>query len=146
MSDQLKSQLQEAMGDARRQRDRLRASVLSTALADVRNQEIEAGREADDERVRETLARAIKQREDAASQMRSGGREELAAQEEREVEILREFLPPPLEPDEVRTLVQEIMAEGVHEMGPVMGRLMPLIKGRFDGGQANRIVREELEG
>lgn len=143
---ELKSQLQAALDDARREQDRPRASVLSTTLSEVRNQEIEAGRSADDELVRDVLSRALKQRKEAAEQMRSGGREELAEAEEREAEVLREFLPPALEEDEVRAMIREIVAEGATGTGPVMGRLMPRIKGRFDGGHANRLVREELDG
>lgn len=120
--------------------------MLSTTLSEVRNQEIEAGRSADDELVRDVLSRALKQRKEAAEQMRSGGREELAEAEEREAEVLREFLPPALEEDEVRAMIREIVAEGATGTGPVMGRLMPRIKGRFDGGHANRLVREELDG
>lgn len=144
MSDDLKSQLQSAMDEARRQRDRLRASVLSTTLSEVRNREIESGGDAHDELVREVLSKAIKQRREAAEQMRSGGREDLAEKEEREAEVLGEFLPPPLQEDEVRAMVREILGEGAEGVGPVMGRLMPRIKGRFDGSRANRIVQEEL--
>lgn len=94
--------------------------------------------------VRAVLARGIKQRRDAAEQMRSGGREELARHEEEEAEVLSGFLPPGLSEEEVRAIVRTIVAEGPAEMGPVMGRLMPRIRGRFDGKEANRIVREEL--
>lgn len=146
MPDPLRTQLRQALDRARRERDRLRTLVLSTALSEVRNAEIEAGAEADDAQVVEVLSRAVRQRREAAEQMREGGRDELASREEEEARILSEFLPPPLDEDAVRAMIREILAEGADQMGAVMGRLMPRIKGRFDGREANRLVREELEG
>lgn len=144
-SSELHEELRSAMNQARRDRDRLRRTVLSSALSEIRNREIEVGRALDDEGVREVLARGVKQRREAATQMRDGGRPELAEREETEAAILGEFLPPELSEEEVRALVREIIESGADEMGPLMGRLMPRIKGRFDGKAASRIVREELE-
>ena len=76
--------------------------------------------------------------------MRSGDRDDLAEKEDAEAEILAGYLPEGLSEEEVRAMIREILAEGVGELGPVMGRLMPRLKGRFDGKEANRIVREEL--
>jgi uncharacterized protein len=144
VSQPLKSEIERELSNARKARDRLRTTVLSSTLSEIRNQEIADGAPADDETVRRVLTRALKQRREAAEQMRAGGREDLAEKEDREAEILSAYLPPPLGPDEVRAIVREILAEGPAEPGPVMGRLMPRIRGRFDGKEANRIVREEL--
>jgi len=144
VSSPLKSELEQELIQARKARERLRTTVLSSTLSEIRNAEIEGGEAADDEMVKRVLTRAVKQRREAADQMRDGGREELALKEEEELEILSAFLPPPLEEDEVRAIVREIVKDGADQMGAVMGRLMPRIQGRFDGKEANRIVREEL--
>lgn len=144
MATSLQSEIRDALNQARKERDRLRTVVLSTILSEIRNGEISAGRDADDRMVGEVVARGIKQRRESAEQMRSGGREELAQKEDEEAKVLTRFLPPQLDEDEVRFIVRELMSEGSVEMGPVMGRLMPRIRGRFDGREANRIVREEL--
>jgi len=146
VSDSLRKQLRDALNQARKDRDKLRTLVLSTVLSEIRNEEIQTRGDAGDELVTTVLTRAVKQRREAAEQMRSGGRAELAEREEEEVRILGEFLPPPLEEDDVRAMIREIVAEGADQMGAVMGRLMPRIKGRFDGKEANRLVREELSG
>ena len=78
--------------------------------------------------------------------MRDANRPELAEQEEAQAEILETYLPQQLSEEEVRALVREAMAAGADQMGPLMGRIMPQIRGRFDGKEANRIVREELGG
>jgi len=144
MSNTLKSELERGLAQARKSRDRLRTTVFSSTLAELRNLEIEEKASADDDMVKRVLVRALKQRKEAADQMRAGGREELARKEELEAEILSEFLPPPLSENEVRTRVREIVEGGATDMGAVMGQLMPRIQGRFDGREANRIVREEL--
>lgn len=140
----LQVRLEEALNDARRARDRARLTLLSMTLAELRNRRIELGRELTDEDIHELLTRARKRRKEAADQMRAGGREELAANEEAESEMLAAFLPEPMHEAEVRAMVQRLRDEGVAETGPLMGRLMPLLRGRFDGREANRIVREEL--
>jgi uncharacterized protein YqeY len=140
----LKNRLQSDLAEARKGRDKLRTLVLSTTLSELRNHEIEAGKEAVDEDVLSVLTKAVKRRKDAADLMRSGGREELAEKEEAEAEMLSSYLPEGLTEEEVRTIVREIVEEGASDIGPVMGRLMPRLKGRFDGKEANRIVREVL--
>jgi len=144
MSPSLLARLEAAMNDARRARDKARTNLLSMTLSEIRNRRIELGRDLEDPEVVDVLSKARKRRQEAADQMRAGGRPELAEREEMEGEILASFLPEPLTEDEVRVLVQTLVAEGVTEMGPLMGRLVPLLKGRFDGKEANRIVREAL--
>ncbi|MDH5591078.1 MAG: GatB/YqeY domain-containing protein, partial [Gemmatimonadota bacterium] len=92
----------------------------------------------------QVVSRAIKQRRDAADQMRSGGREELAVNEEAQAEVLKTYLPEQLSEDEVRALVRDAIAGGADQMGPLMGVIMPKVRGRFDGKEVNRIVREEM--
>lgn len=146
MPSDLKLRLQADLNHARKQRDKARTLVLSTMLSEIRNKEIDEKREADDDAVIQVLSRGIKQRKDAAQQMRDAGREELASVEDAQSDILAEYLPEALSEDDVRVLVREAIAAGADQMGPLMGRVMPEIRGRFDGKEANRIVREELGG
>lgn len=144
MASILKTRLQDDLKGARKGREKLRTLVLSTTLSDLRNHEIDLGRDAGDEDVLSVITKAVKRRKEAAEQMHAGGRPELAEKEESEAEILSAYLPEALSETEVRSIVEEIVRDGVREMGPVMGRLMPRLKGRFDGREANRIVREVL--
>lgn len=144
MPSPLKSRLQADLNAARKDRDKFRTLVLSTILADLRYREIDDKKEADDDIVTQVISRAIKQRKDAAEQMRGGGREELAANEEAQLAVLASYLPEGLTEADVRTLAREAIAGGATQMGAVMASLMPKIRGRFDGKEANRIVREEL--
>jgi len=144
VAETLRNRLQTDLTRARKDRDKARTLVLSTTISELKNREIETGRDASDDEVVAVLTRAIKQRREASEQMRSGGRLELAAKEDAEVGVLQGYLPEGMSEVEVRALVREAIAAGATQMGAVMGKLMPRIKGRFDGKEANRIVTEEL--
>lgn len=146
MSDHLKDRLRSDLIDARKSRDKLRTVLLSTVLSEVHNREIDTGGDLDSEGVQDVVSRAIKQRRDAEEQMAAGGRSDLAEKEAAEAEILQVYLPPPMTEEDVRALVRQAIQDGADAMGPLMGRIMPQIRGRFDGKDANRIVREELGG
>lgn len=143
MSD-LKQQIQSDLTDARKARDKVRTQCLSMTLSEMRNREIEIGGELDDEGVMQVITKAVKQRRDAATQMREGGRTDLAEKEESEVAILVGYLPEQLDDDAVRELIRGIVDGGVDQMGPLMGQVMPKIRGRFDGKRAQELVREAL--
>lgn len=146
MASELKTRIQSDLNAARKDRDKGRTLVLSTILSEIRNKEIDSGKDLDDDGVVDVVTRAIKQRKDASEQMRDAGRDELAEREEAQIEVLSDYLPEGLDEDEVRAMVRELIDSGADQMGPLMGRLMPRIRGRFDGKEANRIVREELGG
>jgi len=142
----LKLRVQADLNEARKQRDKARTLVLSTLLSEIRNKEIDGRVDADDDAVIQVISKGIKQRKDASRQMRDAGREELAAIEDAQAGVLGEYLPKGLSEDEVRALVRAAIAAGANQMGPLMARVMPELRGRFDGKEANRIVREELAG
>ena len=149
MSSDLMTRLRADLTEARKGRDKHRTLVLSTVISEVRNKEIDQRSELEDDGVAMVIAKGIKQRKDSAAQMRTAGREDLASKEESQAEVLSVYLPEGLSEDEVRALVRQAIADGANQganqMGPLMGRIMPQIRGRFDGKEANRIVREELE-
>jgi uncharacterized protein YqeY len=146
LASPLKVRIQADLNAARKERDKLRTLVLSTILADMKYREIEEIREGDDDMMLQVLSKGIKQRKDAAEQMRGGGREDLAANEESQIAILAAYLPESLTEADVRAMVREAISGGTTQVGLLMGILMPKIRGRFDGKEANRIAREELGG
>jgi uncharacterized protein len=144
MSEALKDRVRNDLNTARRERDKLRTTVLTTFLSEIRNREIELGRELGDEEVQGVATTAIKRRREAAEQMRAGGRAELAEKEDQEAVLLQAYLPEQLGEAEVRALVRGAIAAGAADLGGVMKQVIPRAKGRFDGKELNRIVREEL--
>ena len=145
MSSELKSRIQADLNESRKQRDKARTLVLSTVFSEIRNKEIDSREEVDDDGVIQVISKGIKQRKDAADQMRAAGREELAVIEEQQSAVLQDYLPEGLSEDEVRAMIRAAIEGGADQMGPLMGQIMPQLRGRFDGKEANRLVREELE-
>jgi uncharacterized protein YqeY len=144
MIDELKSDLKDAM----KARDAGKVGVLRMVLADLHNRKIAAGNELSDEQVVAALRTAVKQRQDAAEQYASGGRQDRADAELAEIEVIDAYLPSLLEGDELAAAVDEaIAASGAaspSDMGKVMGQLMSCYQGRVDGKAANALVRERL--
>ena len=144
MNGSLAEQLRAALNAARKERDQARTLLLSTILSDVRNREIELAKPLEDADVVEVLRRGIKRRHESVEAFTKGGRTELAEREAFEVKVLEGYLPPGVPDDEIRTAVREAVAGGARDLGALMGKVMPLFKGRADGKTVNRIAREEL--
>jgi uncharacterized protein len=134
-----------ALNAARKAQDKNRTLVLGTILANLKNRELELGRAPDDADAVEVIRKGIKLRRDAAEQYTKASRPELAANEEAQIGVLEEFLPPAVEPAEIRAAVREVIAGGTRDLGKVMGQVLPRFKGRVEGKVVNQIVREELQ-
>ena len=137
--------LRAAMNAARKAQDKDRTLVLGTILANLKNREIDLRRPATDEEVVEVLRKGIKIRREAIEQYQAGGRSDLADAEQAQIAVLEEFLPPAVDPEEIRAAVRAAIAGGAKELGKVMGQVLPKYKGRVDGKVVNQIVREELQ-
>ena len=134
-----------AMNAARKAQDKDRTLVLGTILANLRNREIDLRRPATDEETAEVLRKGVKIRREAVEQFTTAGRTDLAAVEQAQIAVLDEFLPPAVDPEEIRAAVRAAIAGGAKELGKVMGQVLPKYKGRVDGKVVNQIVREELQ-
>lgn len=148
----LTDQLQADMTAAMKARDAETVATLRMVIAAVKNAKVSAGHSGDvtDEETLELLTREAKKRNEAAEAYDAAGRDELAAKERRELEIIRRYLPEQLDEDTVRSLVDEAIADtgasGPSDLGKVMSAVMPKVKGRADGKVVNRVVRERLPG
>jgi uncharacterized protein YqeY len=123
-------------------------ATLRMLLTALKNEKINRGADVDEEGFVSLVRKAIKQREEAATQYRQGGREELAAKEQSEGEILAAYLPAQVGEEQIRAAIEEfVAAQGLS--GPAaMGAIMKEMKARFgssaDGATLNRIARETL--
>ena len=147
MSTPMSALLQRVQADAlaaRKTQDKLRSLVLGTLLAEVKNRELEGTRALTDDDVVEVVRKAVKKRKEAVDAFTKGGRDELAAREAEEARLLEAYLPPAVDPEEIRQAVRAAIAAGATAIGPLMGRVAPQFKGRADGALVNAIAREEL--
>lgn len=128
--------------------DKERLSTLRLLLTEVKNERIRRGEELDDEAFVAVVRRAVKKCREAAEGYRSGGREEQAAKEEREAEVLEGYLPRQASEAEVRAAVEEIAAAeglaGPQDMGPLMKAALARLGASADGKTVSRIAREVL--
>jgi uncharacterized protein YqeY len=136
--------MQAALNAARKAQDKDRTRVLGTVLSSLKNREIELRQDLTDADAVDVLRKQIKLRRDAVEQFEKAGRTELAAADAQQIRVIEEFLPPEVDPEEIRAAVRAAMADGARDIGKVMGRIMPAFKGRADGKEINQIVREEL--
>lgn len=145
----LKEQIQQDMTEAMKARDEIRLNTLRMLKAEVRKFELaETKKEAKDEDVIDIIQKQIKLRKDAAEQYRKGDRPELAEKEEKEAEILSQYLPEQLSEEEIKLIVEETIKEvdasSKADIGKVMGAVMPKVKGKADGKLVNQIVLKLL--
>jgi uncharacterized protein YqeY len=129
---------------ARKAQDKARTLILGTILSDVKNRKIELQRDPTDDDVLDVVRRGIKRRRESLEMFEKAGREDLASTERSQVQVLEEYLPPQVDPAEIRAAVAAAIAGGAGNVGAVMGKVMPQFKGKADGGVINAIVREEL--
>ncbi len=141
-------EIEEEIKDAMKARDAERRDALRLILNALKNSEKELQRPLSEDEELQVLQRERKRRIEAADAFRSGGREEQAESEERELAILEEFMPAPLSEDEIEDIVDDAIAEvgatSMADLGRVMADVMPQIAGRADGSVVSQIVREKL--
>ena len=134
--------------EAMKARDAERRDALRLILNALKSSEKELQRPLSEDEELQVLRRERKRRLEAAEAFRTGGREEQAQSEEREREILEEFMPEPLSEDEIEEIVDDAIAEvgatSMADLGRVMADVMPQIAGRADGSTVSQIVREKL--
>ena len=145
----VRDQIQDDTKTAMKQRDKTRVGALRMLGAALKNAEIEAGRPLTEQEEQTILRRQLKQRDESAEAFRKAGREEQAASESAEAEIVRSYLPQPLSPAELEEIVETAMADtgatSMRDMGNVMGRAMELSEGRAEGRQLSALVRNRLQ-
>lgn len=145
----LRNRISEAVKDAMRARERERLGTLRLVQAEIKQYEVDERREPDDAAVLAILNRMLKQRRDSIEQYRRGQREGLAAREEAEIAVIREFLPEPLAAEAISAMLDVAIAEagaaGPTDMGQVMALLKPRLIGRADMGDVSQQLRMRLQ-
>ena len=145
----LLAKLEDDLKDAMRARDRLRLDTIRSIKALAINEEIKRGATLTDQQVEEIVARLVRQHRESIEVFSKNQREDLAAKEKLELDILLSYLPEQLSADAIRALAEEaataVGAAGPGDKGKIMGRLMPQVKGKADGKLVNEVVMALLE-
>jgi len=146
----IKKQLRDALTEALKSGEAQRKTTVRMALASIKNAEVEAREDLAEDLVLNLVQKEVKARQETIEAAKQANRPDLIEKAEQEIKILSEFLPQQLSAEELKALVQEAIQESgassMSEIGKVMGALMPKIRGRADGKQANQFVQELLGG
>jgi hypothetical protein len=148
MSSPIKNQVEAAVKDAMRARDKQRLGVLRLIMAEFKRIEVDERAELSDERVLAILDKMVKQRKDSLEQYKSAGRDDLAEQEQFELSVIDEYTPDALSEAEFQALVEAAIAEtgasSMQDMGALMANLRPKLQGRADMGAVSKLVKAQL--
>lgn len=150
MTDDPQRRVEADLTVAMKAREKERVATLRMLLSEVKNERIRRGEAVDEAGFIGLVRKAIKQRHESAEQYEKGDREESAAQERREAEILEAYLPPAPSDDEVRAAIVAYVAEhglsGPKAMGEVMPAMIERFAGRADNAVVSRLARAVLLG
>lgn len=145
----IKDMLNQDMKAALKAGEKDRLSVIRMAKSAILLAEKEKLHEFNDEEIIGVLFREVKKRKQDMEEYRRLGKEEVAKSLEQEIAILSGYLPQPLTQEEleeiIRQTISEVGANGMKDMGKVMGAVMPKVKGRADGSQVSSLVKKLLQ-
>lgn len=144
LKEKLKADLEAAM----KAQDRVRVSCIRMALSAIKYKEVALNQDLDDQEVAKVLRSQIKQINESLEQFTRGGRQDLVANEEKNLEILKSYLPREMDEEAIRSIVKEVIAETgatKKEFGKVMKLAMAKVAGQADGKIVSAIVTSLLQ-
>jgi uncharacterized protein YqeY len=149
----LREQINDSVKEAMKAKDAKRLGTLRLINAAIKDRDI-AARTADsrdllgDDELLGLLAKMIKQREDSVAAFETGNRPEMAQNERDEIALIREFMPQQMSAEEtaaaVATVVADLGATTLKDMGKVMAALKERYAGQMDFGKAGAVVKQTL--
>lgn len=144
----LKEKIDQDLVESMKAKDETKLSVLRMLKSAIKNSEIAKQKELADEDILGTIQSQIKSRNDSIEMYKKGDRLELAAKEQAEIDILKEYLPEQMSEGEIRDIVKSVItstgAAGIQDMGKVMGQVISQLKGKADPQLISMIVKAEL--
>lgn len=143
-----KEQITNDMKDAMRQKDKDRLGTIRLALSAIKQREVDERIELTDEDVLAIIEKMIKQRRESLKIYTENDRQDLAAQEQKELDVLVTYLPEQLSDEELEKIIQAAIAQtgasSMKEMGQVMGVIKPQVQGKADMGQLSGKIKALL--
>ena len=145
----LKESLPAELKDALRAGNKMKLGTLRLILSAVNYAEIDQQKTLDDQGIHGVIAKMIKQRRESIDAFKAGNRPDLVATEQAELQILESYMPRQLSRDEImaeaKKVIAEVGANKPQDMGKVMGKLSPMMKGKADGKEVAAVVTELLK-
>jgi uncharacterized protein YqeY len=143
----LRSQIESDITEALRSKDEARVSVLRLLKSAIHNGEIASGKEFSDAEIEQAIGKEIKQRRDSIESYTTGGREDLAAKEKSELDILSKYMPEQMPREELAKIVDAAVSEmgaSPAQMGQIIGKVRSQVGNRAEGSLIAELVKERL--
>lgn len=141
----LRSQLPTMMKNAMKARDQVRLDTIRFIMSQAKNLEIDLKRELNDDEFIALLKKEMKNRLEAIEQFKAGGRDEIVAEEEAKLIVIKEFLPAEMSDEELSAIVENTVNEAEDKsFGKVMQAVMAQVKGQADGKRVTQMVKAKL--
>ncbi|MBS4022578.1 MAG: GatB/YqeY domain-containing protein [Dethiobacter sp.] len=139
--------IREEMKLAMKAGEKQRLSTIRLLLSAIKNESIEKRRELEESEILTVVQREVKQRRNAVEEYIKGKRDDLVQEAKEEIAILESYLPQQMSEEELSEMVKHVIDElkaTPKEFGKVMGKLMPMVKGKADGGRVQDAVKKLL--
>ena len=144
----VKQELTIALKDAMKSRNTIKKNTIRMILANIKNVEIDSGKELDDTAIMTVLQKQLKMRNDTLKEAKTVNRQDIIDETNTEIEIIKSFLPESMDPEELNKVITEIVAEvgaeSMREMGKVMQVAIPKLAGKASNAEISAAVRKLL--
>lgn len=144
----LKELITEQMKAAMRAKEKERLGVIRLIQADIKRREVDERIELEDNDVIAILSKMVKQRRESIAQYEKGNRQDLVDKEQAEIEVINEFLPAALSPEEINAAIESAISEAgassIKDMGKIMGILRDKLAGRADMSEVSALIKQRL--
>ena len=144
----LEEQISEQLKASIKAKDERRVSCLRMLKTSLKHKQVEKGHLLNDQEIQSVISSLIRRGQEAALEFRKGKREDLALKEEEEVKIFLSYMPQQLGPDEIekelRSIITELMAKDLKDLGKVMKAAMAKLAGKAPGNQVNEVAKRLL--
>jgi len=145
----MRNKILEDLKSAMKAQDKIKLPVIRMVKAAIQMEELNVKRELTDDEVITIIGKQIKTRKESIVEFEKGNRQDLIDQTNAEIDILNEYMPEPLTEEELTKIINNVFEEvnptSPSDMGKIMGKLTPLIKGRADMSNVSKIVRERIQ-
>ncbi len=144
----LKKQLTQDLKEAMKSKAKAKLTLIRAIKSDIKYKEVDAGRELEDSEIIDVIMKMVKSRKDSIDQYQKAGREELAKEEQQEVDLLLNYLPKALTDDELEKVVlakkEELGFSSIKDMGNLMKAVLVEVAGKADGKRVSGFVKKAL--
>lgn len=144
----MREKILEDLKNAMKSQDKEKLAVIRMVKGAMQLEELEKKHELNDDEMINIIAKQIKTRKESIIEFEKGNRQDLIDKTNNEINILNEYMPEQLSEEEILKVIEEVFNEinpkGLSDIGKIMGKISPILKGKADLGIVNKLIKEKL--